>query len=849
LNKSRINDFYQLLILFIILAGIIALIFVNHYKKSKEREYFNENILSLDMAYQSSINKHELLTKYIFKESINTELILSLFERGLNSKDDVRYLYKGLLYKEVYPLYLRLKKEGISQFHFHTKNNRSYIRFHKPNKYGDDLSKIRETVRLANKENKIVSGFEIGRLFSGFRNIFPINFKNEHIGSFEIGISTKMMIEAISKLDKRREYSFILNKDIVFNKLLESQKFLYQTSMINPNFVIEDKEASFLDSPRKLSHLAKEINKKLNKNRKLKEVMAKGEKYGLFVKLHDIYYDVTFIPMLSISKKVEGYLISYKKSTNIPFIVKMEIYIYFLILLGVIVHIKLLLSLQKKTKILNAEREWFKSITDNLGEGLFVMDLNAKINYINPIACKILGYKEKEVIGKNAHTLFHSHSFNSNMKQKDCPIFNEVMNNNFFYSKKEYFMNSKGKNFPVSLKSRIIIRSDDDMEIITSFSDISIQKALEDESALLMKALESSINCILITDKDGNVEWGNKAFEELTGFEINEIKGKNPKEFISSKKQNEEFYTDMWETILNKKPWKGELINKKKDGTLYDEELIITPVLDEDNEIVNFIAVKEDITEKKLMLLEKEAKDKLFFQQSKMAAMGEMLGNIAHQWRQPLSAISTAATGTKLQKEMNVLSDSDFDYAMDLINNSTQYLSHTIDDFRSFFDVKNSKESKFFILDSIEKVLNLLSSQFVSKEIEIIKKIQNVAIVSLENELIQVLLNILNNSKDALVKLKDEEKLLFINTYVKDKKLIIEIKDNARGIKEELLEKIFEPYFTTKHKSQGTGIGLYMSQDIIRNHLDGEILVENEIYEYKGMKYKGAKFTIIINIK
>ena len=849
MNKSRINDFYQLLIIFIILAGIIALIFVNHYKKSKEREYFNENILSLDMAYQSSINKHELLTKYIFKESINTELILSLFERGLNSKDDVRYLYKGLLYKEVYPLYLRLKKEGISQFHFHTKNNRSYIRFHKPNKYGDDLSKIRETVRLANKENKIVSGFEIGRLFSGFRNIFPINFKNEHIGSFEIGISTKMMIEAISKLDKRREYSFILNKDIVFNKLLESQKFLYQTSMINPNFVIEDKEASFLDSPKKLSHLAKEINKKLNKNRKLKEVMGKGEKYGLFVKLHDIYYDVTFIPMLSISNKVEGYLISYKKSTNIPFIVKMEIYIYFLILLGVIVHIKLLLSLQKKTKILNVEREWFKSITDNLGEGLFVMDLNAKINYINPIACEILGYKEKEVIGKNAHTLFHSHSFNSNMKQKDCPIFNEVMNNNFFYSKKEYFMNSKGKSFPVSLKSRIIIRSDDDMEIITSFSDISIQKALEDESALLMKALESSINCILITDKEGNVEWGNKAFEELTGFEINEIKGKNPKEFISSKKQNEEFYTDMWKTILNKKPWKGELVNKKKDGTLYDEELIITPVLDEDNEIVNFIAVKEDITQKKLMLLEKEAKDKLFFQQSKMAAMGEMLGNIAHQWRQPLSAISTAATGTKLQKEMNVLSDKDFDYAMDLINNSTQYLSHTIDDFRSFFDVKNSKESKFFILDSIEKVLNLLSSQFVSKEIEIIKKIQNVAIVSLENELIQVLLNILNNSKDALVKLKDEEKLLFINTYVKDKKLIVEIKDNARGIKEELLEKIFEPYFTTKHKSQGTGIGLYMSQDIIRNHLDGEILVENETYEYKGMKYKGAKFTIIINIK
>ena len=158
----------------------------------------------------------------------------------------------------------------------------------------------------------------------------------------------------------------------------------------------------------------------------------------------------------------------------------------------------------------------------------------------------------------------------------------------------------------------------------------------------------------------------------------------------------------MWKTILSKKTWKGEIINKKRDGSLYNEELIITPVLDEEGEIANFVAIKQAITEQKLIALEKEERDKLFFQQSKMAAMGEMLGNIAHQRRQPLSVISTAATGIKLQKDLNILKDKDLDYAMSSINNSAQYLSKTIDDFRSFFDPKNNKEKELSLLEMIE---------------------------------------------------------------------------------------------------------------------------------------------------
>ena len=844
--KFRINNIYNFFIILIFLAGIFALAFINYHKKSKEREYFNENILTLDIAYHSSIDKYRLLSRYIFNESINDQLVVSLFEKGINSTGDTKKLYKGLLYKELYPLYLRLKVEGIRQLHFTTKNNESYIRFHNPNKYGDDLSKIRETIRVANDENKIVTNFETGRVMSGFRNVFPINLGNEHLGSVELSISTKMMIESISDLEKRREYSFILNKDVVFSKLFESQKFLYHDSVLNSDFVTEDINSFLPDSPKELSDITKKINEKLHNNKKLRKAMNKGEKYGVFVKLDNIYYDVTLIPMLGVAEKVEGYLIAYQKSIHIPIMMTLELYAYFLIILGTIILILMILIIQRKTIILDNERKWFKSITDSLGEGLYVMDSNAKINYINPSACKILGYKEDEILGKNAHNLFHSHYLNNNMKQADCPIFCGVMQNKSFISNKEYFLNSEGKNIPVALNSKLVLSVKNDLEIVSSFSDISVQKKLEDKSNLLIKAFESSINCIVITNKDAYVEWANLAFEKLTGFKISEIIGKNPKEFISSRKQTKEFYSQMWKTILDKKPWRGELINKKKDGSLYDEELIITPVLDEKGEIVNFIAIKQDITYRKLIALEKEEKDKIFFQQSKMAAMGEMLGNIAHQWRQPLSSISTAATGMKLQKELDCLTDDDFNYAMDLINNSAQYLSQTIDDFRGFFDPKNNKEKEFLISNVIDKALSIVSSQFVAKDIEIIKNIEDISIVSLENELIQVFLNILNNSKDILLKLEGEKRLIFINAYMKNKEIIIEIKDNAKGINEEIIDRIFEPYFTTKHQSQGTGIGLYMCQNIIENHLNGTLSVCNEDYMYKNILYRGAKFTIRI---
>ncbi|WP_419765375.1 MAG: ABC transporter substrate-binding protein [Arcobacter sp.] len=238
------------------------------------------------------------------------------------------------------------------------------------------------------------------------------------------------------------------------------------------------------------------------------------------------------------------------------------------------------------------------------------------------------------------------------------------------------------------------------------------------------------------------------------------------------------------------------------------------------------------------------AKDKLLQRQTKMASMGEMIENIAHQWRQPLSVISTGASGIKLKKEMGRLDDKYLFSSLDSITNSALYLSHTIDDFRFFF--KPNKDKKIFILENcFQKTLNIISFKFANENIKIIENIEEIKILGYETELIQVLMNILNNAKDALVGQELEDKLIFVDIYKENNNTVIKIKDNAGGIDSKIIEKVFEPYFTTKHKSQGTGIGLYMCNQIVSKHMNGLLDVSNVDYMHNNKKYTGAEFKII----
>jgi len=237
-------------------------------------------------------------------------------------------------------------------------------------------------------------------------------------------------------------------------------------------------------------------------------------------------------------------------------------------------------------------------------------------------------------------------------------------------------------------------------------------------------------------------------------------------------------------------------------------------------------------------------KDAVLSKQSKFAAMGEMIQNIAHQWRQPLSIISTGASGLKVKKEIDgEIDDKMLDETLEKIINTTIHLSTTIDDFMHYFK-PNKKKEQFRLDEIIEKTLSIFNCKIDNKKIEIIKNVDDISINSFQGEFVQILINILNNARDAFKEKKPENMYIFIDAQSKNGEITINIKDNAGGIRDDIIEKIFDPYFTTKHQFQGTGIGLYMCKEIIDKHMEGSIEVKNERFNFNKNYYKGASFNI-----
>jgi signal transduction histidine kinase len=404
-----------------------------------------------------------------------------------------------------------------------------------------------------------------------------------------------------------------------------------------------------------------------------------------------------------------------------------------------------------------------------------------------------------------------------------------------------------------ALASYVNINFDGEDSIIGWFYDITNEIQTENK---LFQALElqttifdNSGYMIIRCEKNGIIKQMNKEAIKILGYEASELIDKCTPEIIHleseiierskefSKKLNiivnpgfEVFIIESNLSNSNEHEW----TYITKEGKLIPILLSISELKDKNNNIYGYLGVAKDITQRKVME-----------SQAKLASMGEMIGNIAHQWRQPLNVISTIASGIKIKSEYDQLDISEILPDMTNIINQTQYLSDTIDDFRDFIRNSNNKEN-ITIRETIGKTLSITSSSMITHNINIILNIEDdIMIQGFKNQLIQAFINILTNAKDALNEKNLPNKLIFIDTKVVSKNLILTIKDNAGGIPKEVINKIFEPYFTTKHKSIGTGIGLSMVYQIITSHHNTTIEVSNKTYDYNKITYSGACFEII----
>ena len=231
-------------------------------------------------------------------------------------------------------------------------------------------------------------------------------------------------------------------------------------------------------------------------------------------------------------------------------------------------------------------------------------------------------------------------------------------------------------------------------------------------------------------------------------------------------------------------------------------------------------------------------KEQLLVQKSKFIALGEMISNIAHQWRQPLSELSSILMYIKFKQSIKALDENTMNQKIQEADKVLDFMSHTIDDFRNFFMPKKEKE-EFFLYAVVDIVINIVSSTLKNYDIKLEINIdKNIVLKTYLNEYEQVLLNIINNAKDVLIEKQIDNPIIKIKAYEEENSVVLTIEDNGGGVLVEPKGKIFEPYFTTKEHSNGTGIGLYMSKIIVDKNMKGKLRVRNT--------NEGAKFVISI---
>lgn len=914
-------------------VAVIILIIVgamSYMEKIKHQQNQSNYNLQIQNSIKHTINHYvKDYTHRAERFTQSTEIQLFLKQR------DRKKMYNYL--QPEWDLFLHEAKPNFTIMHVHLNDGTTFLRMHKPEFFGDNLKDLRPMLKEVHHSHEPMSSYEAGKHGMYYRHITPLfDREQNYLGAFELGIDLTFITHTLQEITGFTGLVFIKdeNRTILNNSQAKSiEGYHLQSTLTHKIKAFYD---ALVDAGRLEENMKISIGKKRYKTHlfRVKDFQS-SEKVKILV-FQDISDEKVF------SNQLLGLFIA------------ILLFSFFFMLWFIhrsinLYHrqVKMVYDAQKK-KLGESEKR-LRLLYEQAPLPYQSLDVDGNILTVDSRWCEELGYEKSEIIGKN----FSEFLVPSSREKfaKNFPKFKEagVIENIEFE-----MLHKNAEQIMVSFTGMTLL--DDEKNFIQTqciFTNITEQYKTQQEIKKLTHVLEKSPIAIVITDEIGKIEYVNPWFTKITGYSFEEAKGENPR-ILKSDYHPADDYVELWDTISHGKVWTGTFKNVNKHGAEFWESSIIAPVMDDDGKIINYIALKQEITENihmKLQLIKqvdkmdsflraspigvgivsdrvfkevndqfcimtgydrnellgrssrmlyasdeefeyvgrekyiqiKEAgfgavetqfltkdskiinvllsstpinssdlsmgvtftvlditdriktakvlheKDDIMIAQSQHAAMGEMISMIAHQWRQPLSIISMGVNNLIADVELESVSNEEILEHSNNILQQTEYLSKTIDDFRNFFRPQKEIE-EVLPKDVINEVLQIIGKSLENNNITFNIKDQNeIKIKTYSHELLQVYINLLKNSKEALVENRTKNRAIEVVISDDEKFVIITVCDNGGGMDEKVMAKIYEPYFSTKDDKNGTGLGLYMSKTIIEKHLQGRIKAYNTI--------------------
>lgn len=583
---------FPLAVLFMI--SLLALMVLANY--SREIEIHQRHMRATqEAALSSQLMSYQRMFDVLYGNLFNRPEITELIAQANQADEAARRRLRGHLYRLLFPTFEDLQRNDTRELQFVLADGHSFLRFDRPDLYGDPIAKLRPMLAQVLEGTAQGAVLENGQVYPGYRFAFPLLREGKVVGAVDFCLSFAAVRHALSRVEG---LSGIHNQFLVQKKLFRaashpSAQTLFRDAEISPDFLVEARQGGGVVTDAIPAARLEWLHARLRDDDRVQAAL----RYGIPISQvlcenfsRSPCYVVQLRPETDSLKRIAGFILSYIPADGVRYLRSSHFTAF---LLGSLLLAMTALALRRW---LDSSRR-LRTISDHMAEGMYVMDQAGVIIYANPTACDILGYRGQDLLGREAHELFHADGCGQEDQRHDCPIRSLTLGGEIYRSDDEQFRCRDGRFIRVSVVSSPFWSNKTLSGSVVLFRDITSE--YEDKARLQRSdiAFSSLAEAVMVTGPDGTIQAINRAFTQITGYAEEAVIGLTPR-ILKSGRHDDAFYENLWQSIKQAGSWEGDLWNRRRSGEVYPEHLRIVAVRNSQAELTGYVATFSDITEK-----------------------------------------------------------------------------------------------------------------------------------------------------------------------------------------------------------------------------------------------------------